>query len=177
MNGMTSRPPVDRRAQGESSSDTLLDAILAARDFDDMAPTLRALEHLATTDPDHARTRFEWGTALAMTGDEAGARDQYEAAMADGLSGEPLRRCLVRYATVLHVLGEEEASEQIVGEVRRRFAGPPAKQIFDAIALHTSGRKDEAFSSLLEILADMYGVDQEEDRYRTTFMRTLASPD
>ncbi len=166
----------DAAEPATSSVDDQIDALLASRNFNDLMPTRAALEDVCALHPHHARALYELGNVLALMGDEAGARLRFEAAMESGLSGEALRRCLLRYATVLHALGEVEQSQAFVGEVRRRFGGAPSQKVFDAVALHTEGRYDEAFSMLLEVITDTFGI-SDEDRYHSLFLRTLASPE
>ncbi|WP_084124682.1 tol-pal system YbgF family protein [Demequina sp. NBRC 110054] len=156
--------------------DQRLDAVLAARDLDDLGPTLAALEELAAEHPNSPQVLYELGGSHLMLGDLGAARRWFEETLATGPSGELLRRCLMRYANVLHALGHEDDSTQIIAEVRRRFPGAPSQKVFDAIALHTAGDVDEAFLTLLEVLAEAYGV-TEEDRFHSGFLRALAVRD
>ncbi len=159
-----------------ASLDDTLDTIVASRDPYSMGPSIAALEAIVDAHPRHARALYELGNAHGMARDEAQARVRYEEAISAGLSGELLRRCLLRYGAVLHTLGETEQASRLIAEARERFSGPPTRQIFDAIELHMAGRSQEAFSALLEVVMESFGV-SEEDRYRAAYFRALAQPE
>ncbi len=66
--------------------DAQLDRIVAARDRDDMNPTIAALLPLLERHPDDARVLYEVGGAYDTAGEEATALDLYERAEAAGLA-------------------------------------------------------------------------------------------
>ncbi|WP_062200635.1 tetratricopeptide repeat protein [Demequina salsinemoris] len=171
-NALPRRRPI-RRRPGTSPIDERLDALLAGRDLDDLGPTLRALEELDSQHPGVPEVLYELACAHALNGDLPTARLRYQDALAAGPVGELLRRCLLRYSSVLHALGEADEAAQIIAEVRRRFPGAPSQKVFDAISLHTSGEVEEAFSTLLEVVTEAYGAN-EEDRFHAGFLRALA---
>jgi tetratricopeptide (TPR) repeat protein len=101
------------------SLDAQLDRIVAARDRDDMAPTIAALLPLLEQHPDDARVLYEVGGAYDTAGEEATALDLYERAEAAGLAGDVLRRCYLQHGSTLRNLGR-------VDESRARVTrGPP----------------------------------------------------
>ncbi|MDN4471421.1 tetratricopeptide repeat protein [Demequina zhanjiangensis] len=157
------------------SVDDRLDAIVATRDPYAVQATISALETLLEEHPRHARSLYELGNTHGMLRDGERARHFYDEALSAGLHGEALRRCLLRYGAVLHELGESEAAQSLLEEARSRFAGPPARAVFDAVELHMQGRTDEAFDALLEIVTESFGV-SEEDRYRAAYFRALLPP-
>ncbi|CAM3251764.1 Tetratrico peptide repeat protein [Arthrobacter ulcerisalmonis] len=73
--------------------DDELDLIFAARDRDNMEPTVNALLHLRASHSENARVLYELGGAYDTAGRETEARGLYEEALTAGLEGDLLRRC------------------------------------------------------------------------------------
>ncbi len=159
--------------------DQQLDDIFAARDRDDMGPTIAALVPIYEANPDNPRVLYEVGGAYDTNGDEELALTFYERALDAGLSGDLLRRCYLQYGSTLRNVGAYERSAEVFAQARRDFPESPSLAVFEAISLHASGRLDEAVASLLEVIAD--GISSPDlDRYKPAirgnaeYIRSLA---
>lgn len=157
-----------------------LDRILAARERDNMAPTIAALLRLHQEHPEDPRVLYEVGGAYDTAGEEATAAGFYERAMAAGLDGAVRRRCYLQYGSTLRNLGRLDESAAVFTHARREFPDSIALAAFEALTLHASGRMDAAVGTLLGLIADH--VDAEElDRYRPAlysnaeYLRSLAA--
>jgi tetratricopeptide (TPR) repeat protein len=147
------------------SLDSQLDRIVAARNRDDMQPTIDALLPILEEHPDSPRVLYEVGGAYDTAGEEQTARTFYERALAAGLSGDVLRRCYVQYGSTLRNLGEIEASLEVFARARRDFPDSPSLGVFESLTLHAAGRPDAAIAGLLELVADHVAV-PELERYK-----------
>lgn len=145
--------------------DDELDRLFAARDRDDMAPTIAALVPLAERHPHHARVLYELGGAYDTAGEEASAVGLYERALNGGLSGDLRLRCLLQYGSTLRNLGRIEESLAVFRRARSEFPGSLALAAFEALSLHAARRADAALASILRLLAD-HVDDPGLDRYR-----------
>ncbi|MDL9981568.1 tetratricopeptide repeat protein [Microbacterium sp. ASV49] len=162
--------------------DQQLDEIFAARDRNDMGPTIAALVPIYEANPTNARVLYEVGGAYDTNGDEELALTFYERAMDAGLSGDLLRRCYLQYGSTLRNLGAYARSVDVLAQARREFPDSASLTVWEAISLHADGRSDEAVASLLEVIAD--GVDSADiDRYKPAlrgnakYIRSLAGRD
>lgn len=135
--------------------DDELDRIFAARDRNDMQPTIDALVPLYEAHPESARVLYEVGGAYDTDGQEEVARGFYERALAAGLGGDLLRRCYVQYGSTLRNLGEYEKSLEVFATARDAFPDSPSLGAFEAITLHAAGRSDAAVAALLELVVDV----------------------
>ena len=157
-----------------------LDLIFAARDRDNMQPTIDALLPILDANPSDARVLYEVGGAYDTAGQEQVAAAFYERALDAGLSGDLLRRCYLQYGSTLRHLGEFERSADIFDRARRAFPGSPSLAVFRAITLHASGHLDEAVASLLELVAGSVEAPDLE-RYKpairanASYIRSLAA--
>ncbi|MFC4139447.1 MULTISPECIES: tetratricopeptide repeat protein [unclassified Microbacterium] len=142
-----------------------LDRIVAARNRDDMQPTIDALLPYLESHPGDARVLYEVGGAYDTAGEEAIARGYYERALDAGLEGDILRRCCVQYGSTLRNLGELDRSLEVFDEALRVFHGSPSLTVFRTLTLHAAGRADAAIAALLEVIADDAAA-PELDRYR-----------
>lgn len=142
-----------------------LDRIVAARDRDDMGPTIAALVEILAQHPDDPRVLYEVGGAYDTAGDEKTAIGFYERAMAEGLVGDVRRRCFVQYGSTLRNLGRFDDSLAVFARARQEFPGSPSLGTFESLTLHAAGRVDSALASLLRLLADH--VDSDDlNRYK-----------
>lgn len=147
------------------SLDDDLDRIVAARDRAHMAPTIAALLPLLERHPSHPRVLYEVGGAYDTAGDEATAVGFYERALAAGLVGDILRRCLLQYGSTLRNLGRFDDSLAVFARARGEFPDSAALAVFEALTLHAAGRPHAAFAQALELIADRL-PGEELDRYR-----------
>jgi tetratricopeptide (TPR) repeat protein len=149
-------------------ADTLeaqLDRIFAARDREDMGPTIDALLPLFDEYPENPRVLYELGGAYDTAGEEATALGFYERSMEKGLAGDIRRRCHLQYGSTLRNLGRIDESLQVFARARTEFPDSVALGAFEALTFHAAGRVDTALANLLELLADH--VDAPElDRYK-----------
>jgi tetratricopeptide (TPR) repeat protein len=163
------------------SLDAQLDRIVAARDRDDMAPTIAALLPLLEQHPDDARVLYEVGGAYDTAGEEATALDLYERAEAAGLAGDLLRRCYLQHGSTLRNLGRVEESRALFARARAEFPGSSSLAVFEVLTLHAAGRPDAALASALRIVAD-HVPDDELQRYlpairgNAAYLDTLDAP-
>ncbi|GAA1168979.1 tetratricopeptide repeat protein [Nesterenkonia sandarakina] len=141
-----------------------LDAILAARDRENMTPTLQALLPIYEQYPNNPRVFYELGGAYDTAGEEATALGLYEDAMAEGLTGEIRRRCYLQYGSTLRNLGRFEDSSAVFSRARSEFPESAALAVFESLTLHAAGRAATAVASLLTLLSDRLD-DPELHRY------------
>jgi tetratricopeptide (TPR) repeat protein len=134
--------------------DDELDRIFAARNRDDMQPTIDALLPLHASHPKNARVLYEVGGAYDTSGQEVIAQGFYEKALAAGLEGDLLRRCYLQYGSTLRNVGEYEQSKEIFTKARAAFPGSPELGVFQAITLHAAGQSNESIALLLELVAE-----------------------
>jgi tetratricopeptide (TPR) repeat protein len=145
--------------------DDELDRIFAARDRDNMQPTIDALLPLYASHPENARVLYEVGGAYDTAGQEETARGFYESSLAAGLEGDLLRRCYVQYGSTLRNVGEYEKSREVFATARNIFPESPALGAFEAITLHAAGQPDAAVAALLDLLVDFVRT-PDIDRYK-----------
>ncbi|RUR01538.1 tetratricopeptide repeat protein [Labedella endophytica] len=142
-----------------------LDRIFAARNRDDMAPTIAALRPIVEQYPHDARVLYEMGGAYDTAGEESRALGLYERAIDAGLTGDLRRRCFLQYGSTLRNVGRIDDSLAIFARAREEFPGSVALGAFEALSLHAAGRADAALARLLTLLADH--VDAAElERYK-----------
>ena len=151
------------------SDDTELEAAIAEgytrRDRSNMGPTIAYFEELLARHPDHPMALYEVGGAYDTAGDEAKARGYYDRAMAAGLAGDALRRCLVQYGSTLRNLGLLDESLAALAVAREKFPESDSVRLFHALSLHAAGRSDGAVAELLRIAADRI-TSPDVDRYK-----------
>lgn len=138
-------------------TDDLRDAIAAgyaARDRSDMAPTIAYFERLLAEHPDHPVLVLEVAGAYDTAGREDEAAVQYERAMALGLEGDDLRRCLCQYGSTLRWLGRLDESVAVLEGARARFPQSDSVRVFLALTLAEAGRTDAAVAQLLTVITD-----------------------
>lgn len=131
-----------------------LGALFAARDRDDMGPTVRALLAVLEDHPDDPHVLYEVGGAYDTAGEEQTAAGYYERAMQAGLEGDTLRRCLVQYGSTLRNLGRFDESLAALERGRELFPSSESLKVWHALSLHAAGRSDAAVAELMEVAAD-----------------------
>jgi tetratricopeptide (TPR) repeat protein len=124
------------------------------RDRADMAPTIAYFRALLAENPDHPVLVYEVGGAYDTAGQEETARGYYERALALGLDGDVLRRCLCQYASTLRWLGALDESLTVLDRARREFPGSESVRVFRALTLNDAHRPDEAVAELLTVVTD-----------------------
>ena len=135
--------------------DAAVAAIHAARDRDHMAPTIAALEALHLAHPDEAELVYEYAGSFDTAGEEERAAPLYEQALAMGLEGRTLRRCLLQYGSTLRNLERCEESLAVLDRAVVDHPESVALAVFRAFTLLEAGRADAAVGSLVLLLADL----------------------
>lgn len=126
----------------------------AARDRNDMGPTIAYFEELLTRHPGNAHVLYEVGGSYDTAGREDEAVAYYEQAMAAGLAGDTLRTCLLQYGSTLRNLERHDESVAVLSRACEQFPGYASLRLFLALTLHAAGRSDAAVGELLEVAAD-----------------------
>ncbi|MEU2779376.1 tetratricopeptide repeat protein [Streptomyces sp. NPDC007162] len=135
----------------------LAEAIQAGHDRRDranMAPTIAYFQALLAEHPDHPVLLYEVGGAYDTAGQEETARGYYERALALGLDGDVLRRCLCQYASTLRWLGELDESLAVLDRARGAFPDSDSVRVFRALTLNDARRPDEAVAELLTVVTE-----------------------
>lgn len=147
-------PAGDPAEDPDGALEAELDGLLAARDREDMGPTIAALLAVLRRHPGNARVLYEVGGAYDTAGREEEAAGYYEKALAAGLAGDVLRRCCLQYGSTLRNLGRTEQSLDVFARARQDFPGSVSLGVFEALTLHAAGRADRALANLLLLLAE-----------------------
>jgi tetratricopeptide (TPR) repeat protein len=134
--------------------DAQLDSIFAARDRENMRPTIDALLPLYDKHPENPRVLYELGGAYDTAGEEETALGFYERSMEKGLAGDIRRRCYLQYGSTLRNLGRIEVSLNVFARARDEFPESVALGAFESLTLHAAGQLNTALASLLTLLAD-----------------------
>lgn len=150
-----------------------LAVIFAARDRDNMAPTIDAFLTVLAEHPDDPLVLYEVGGAYDAGGHPTVAAGYYERALDMGLEGETIRRCYLQYGSTLKNLGRLDESIAVFAEAREQFPDSEALVVFEALTLHAAGRTGTALGSVLVLLADH--VDSEEIRRYESALRGYAA--
>lgn len=128
--------------------------IFERRDRADMQPTIDAFLALLAEHPGQPEVLYEVGGSYDTAGEEQTALGYYEAAMAAGLSGDSLRKCLMQYGSTLRILGRYDESLVALDRALAEYPDSASVRAFHALALHAAGRSDGAVGELLELVAD-----------------------
>lgn len=153
--------------------DDEFDRIFAARDRENMQPTIDSLLPLYASHSQNARVLYELGGAYDTAGQEETARGFYEGALAAGLEGDLLRRCYVQYGSTLRNLGEYDKSRAVFATARGAFPESAALGAFEAITLHAAGRHDAAVAALLDLVVE-FVPSPDIDRYKAAISGNAA---
>ena len=103
---MTSDAPEPLTPELEST----IAEIFGRRDREHMQPTIEAFLALLAGNPGQPEVLYEVGGSYDTAGEEETALGYYEAALAAGLTGDTLRRCLLQYGSTLRLLGRYDES-------------------------------------------------------------------
>jgi tetratricopeptide (TPR) repeat protein len=134
--------------------DERMDQIFAARDRENMQPTIDAFEQLLREQPDNARLVYEVGGSYDTAGREEVAVTYYAHALDLGLDGELRRRCLLQFASSLRNLGRFDESLTMLDDAIAEYPGSSSLRVFKALTLHAARRPNAAFAELLLTIAD-----------------------
>lgn len=131
-----------------------VDDLYARMDDFEAAPFIAAMDALAEEAPDEASALFERAGARDAADHGADAVPLYEAALAAGLDESRRRQATIQLASTLRNLGEADRAVALL-EAERAISDDldDAVAAFYALALHASGRHDEALSVSLSALA------------------------
>ena len=128
--------------------------LFAARDRDNMAPTVAALLEVLDEHPDDPHVLYEVGGSYDTAGEEETAAGYYERALAAGLAGDTLRKCLLQYGSTLRNLDRFDESLAVLDRARAAFPESESVRVWHALSLHAAGRSDGAVAELMELAAD-----------------------
>ncbi|MEY9952255.1 tetratricopeptide repeat protein [Leifsonia sp. EB34] len=140
-----------------TTSPELLDrlaVLFAARDRGNMAPTIDAFLAVLAEHPDDPHVLYEVGGAYDTAGEEETAAGYYERALAAGLAGDTLRKCLLQYGSTLRNLERFDASLGVLDRALAAFPESESVRVWHALSLHAAGRSDGAVAELMELAAD-----------------------
>ncbi|WP_350348687.1 tetratricopeptide repeat protein [Agromyces sp. G08B096] len=128
--------------------------IFDARDRANMQPTIDAFLAVLDEHPDVPEVLYEVGGAYDTAGEEDTALGYYERALAAGLTGETLRKCLLQQGSTLRVLGRFDESVAVLDRARAEFPDSDSVRLAHALSLHAAGRSDGAVAELMELVLD-----------------------
>ena len=134
----------------------------------------RLLLALLDTDTDDPRLMFEWASALDAGGHEAQAVAAYETALRGGLREPHRHQAMIQLGSSLRVVGRPGDAVSVLTAVASVRPESAAAQAFLALALHDSGRGDEAVRGLLEALV-AHAADPEDRSYAPALLRYAAA--
>jgi len=140
-----------------TTSPELLDrlaVLFAARDRANMAPTIDAFLAVLAEHPDDPHVLYEVGGSYDTAGEEETAAGYYERALAAGLDGDTLRKCLLQYGSTLRNLDRFDESLTVLDRARAAFPESESVRVWHALSLHAAGRSDGAVAELMELAAD-----------------------
>lgn len=140
-----------------TTSPELLDrlaVLFAARDRANMAPTIDAFLAVLAEHPDDPHVLYEVGGSYDTAGEEETAAGYYERALAAGLDGDTLRKCLLQYGSTLRNLDRFDESLAVLDRARAAFPESESVRVWHALSLHAAGRSDGAVAELMELAAD-----------------------
>jgi tetratricopeptide (TPR) repeat protein len=138
----------------DDALDARLATIFSARDRAHMAPTIAAFLEVLAEHPDDARVLYEVGGSYDTAGEEETAAGYYERALAAGLDGETLRKCLLQYGSTLRNLGRFDESLAVLDRALATFPESESVRVWHALSLHAAGRSDAAVAALMDLAAD-----------------------
>jgi tetratricopeptide (TPR) repeat protein len=128
--------------------------IFESRDRDDMQPTIDAFLRVLAEHPGNAVVLYDVGGSYDTAGHEVTALRYYELALAAGLSGDTLRRCLLQYGSTLRNLGRYEESLAALDRALELYPRSESVRMWHALSLHAAGRSDAAVAALMELAVD-----------------------
>ena len=128
--------------------------IFERRDRANMRPTIDEFRAVLVEHPDDPDVLYEVAGAYDTDGQEEIAAGYYERALAAGLSGETLQRCLLQYGSTLRNLDRFNDSLRVFAEARQEFPASESLRVFEALTLHAAGRPDASLARMLELVAD-----------------------
>jgi tetratricopeptide (TPR) repeat protein len=139
----------------------LAERLYAEREFEHARPLLLELR---AEQPDDPRVAVLTAWTHDSLGLEEEAAEHYEAALANGLSGEDLRGALLGLASTYRTLGRDEDSERIFRRGLDEFPDFRPYRVFRAMLQYNRGEAREAVRELIEVLVETT-ADQAIQRY------------
>ncbi len=131
-----------------------LRTIFENRDRDAMQPTIDAFLEVLAEHPDNAYVLYDVGGSYDTAGEEETALAYYERAMATGLTGDILRRCLLQYGSTLRNLERYDESLAALDRALELYPQSESVRVWHALSLHAAGRSDAAVAALMELAVD-----------------------
>jgi tetratricopeptide (TPR) repeat protein len=129
----------------------LAERLYAEREFEHARPLLLELRR---EQPDDPRVAVLTAWTHDSLGLEEEAAEHYEAALANGLSGEDLRGALLGLGSTYRTLGRDEDSERIFRRGLEEFPDFRPYRVFRAMLQYNRGEAREAVRELIEVLVE-----------------------
>lgn len=123
----------------------------------DLAGARPILVQLCKTNPMSGSLHYRAACVHDGLGLEREALQYYQTAFKFGLKGEELEGAYVGLGSTYRVLGEYAKSIEVLLEGSKKFPNSQCMKIFEAMALHESGRHNLAVAMLLHCVADKPG--------------------
>ncbi len=175
------------REQGGKVDDarTIRRKVVAARGEHELEPEIAAIADLPASErvaaagalveshPVDARLLFEFGTALHKAGDEGGAIERYEQALASGLREPHRHRAQLQLASSLRLAGRSEQARHILDDVLATRPGNPAALTLRSLVLADVGEERQAVADLVRLVLEGT-TDPETQSYRGALLRYAA---
>lgn len=136
------------------SWDNRIDLFWASADDTQPGAMLQAMESLvAQRLPEDPEALYEWASIHDFLGKEDQAVALYQQSLSLGLQGPRRPQAIVQLASSLRNIGEHASAIKLLKEHPSDPVTGDAAQAFLALALHDSGRHDEALRVALKALA------------------------
>jgi tetratricopeptide (TPR) repeat protein len=130
----------------------------------DLEGARQVLVKLCYDHPTDALLNYRCASIHDNLGMEADARPYYERAIRLGLQGENLEGAFLGLGSTYRCIGEYAKSIEVLIEGSRQFPHNLAMKVFEAMALHESGKHNLATALLLHCLVEKPG-DESIARY------------
>ncbi len=129
----------------------LAEKLYAEREFEHARPLLLELR---AEQPDDPRVAVLTAWTHDSLGLEEEAAEHYEAALANGLSGDDLRGALLGLGSTYRTLGRDDDSERIFRRGLEEFPDFRPYRIFRAMLQYNRGEAREAVQELINVLLE-----------------------
>ncbi len=140
----------------------LAEKLYAEREFEHARPLLLELR---AEQPDDPRVAVLTAWTHDSLGLEEEAAEHYEAALANGLSGDDLRGALLGLGSTYRTLGRDEDSERIFRRGLEEFPDFRPYRVFRAMLQYNRDEAREAVRELIAVLLETTS-DPDIERYR-----------
>ena len=133
---------------------TTLDQAIQLRKDEHYEEALVALQALRAKSPNDPVLNYQCAWTCDAQGKEGAAVPYYEAALANGLTGEDRRSALLGLGSTFRCLGKYDRSLQVLEDGIRQFPEYRALRVFHALTLYNLQRPADAVGALLTELVE-----------------------